>query len=181
MNKAKNNVMYVLISLLVLSVALNISLSKNLKDIFSYESQCLMNICDYNSDLRDIINTSKDNNNKNEVIYNVKKEWDNLRVFLLNARNYSLNTRLLRKYLSKVDGTMNNISQNLNELLIKDINEFTNKDKEFINKFINLTSSIQTSGSKLRSKINFIIPIYTHIKVKGNLNEIVDTIIGSKL
>ena len=180
MNKARNNVMYVLILLLVLSVILNISLSKNLKDIFTYESQCLMNVGDYNSDLRDIMDTSKDNNNKNEVIYNVKEEWDNLRVFLLNARNYSLNTGLLRKYLSKVDGTMTNISQNLNELLIKDISEFTNEDKEFINKFINLTNSIQTSGSKLRSKINFIIPIYTHIKVKGNLNEIVDTIIGSK-
>lgn len=43
MSRAQNSIMFMLIILLLLSVALNISFSKNLKDVFTYESQCLMN------------------------------------------------------------------------------------------------------------------------------------------
>lgn len=180
MSKRKNGIIFMLILLLLLSIAFNISFSKNLKDIFSYESQYLMNVGDYNSDLSSIVDGKKDNNFKNKTIYSVKEDWDNLRDFLLNCRNYSLNTNLLRKYLSKIDGTMINISDNLENLLIKDVNDFTIEDKDFINKYINLSKSIQEDGSELRSKINFIIPIYTKFRVESNLNSIVNTIIDSK-
>ena len=43
MSRAQNSIMFMLIILLLLSVAFNISFSKNLKDVFTYESQCLMN------------------------------------------------------------------------------------------------------------------------------------------
>ncbi|SCI15661.1 MULTISPECIES: hypothetical protein [unclassified Romboutsia] len=182
MSKIKNNVIYVLIILLLLmSVILNISLSKNLKDVFNYQSQCLVNVADYNSDLSEVVNGSKENESKNKAIYNAKEHWDDLRGFMINSRNYTLNTVLLRKYLSKVDGTMINISDKLNAILLKDVNDLSNEDKDFLNKFINLTSSIQKEGSDMRSKVNFMIPIYTNFKVRGNLNNIVDTIIGSQI
>ena len=180
MSRPKNSIMFMLIILLLLSVALNISFSKNLKDIFTYESQCLMNVGDHNNDLSNIVYGKNDNDFKNKVIYSVKEDWDNLRVFLLNCRNYSLNTNLLRKYLSTIDGTMINISENLGDLLIKDVNDFTNEDKDFINKYISLSKSIQDNGSELRRKINFIIPVYTKFIIKDNLNSIVNTIIKSK-
>lgn len=180
MSKTKNSIIFMLTILLLLSIAFNISFSKNLKDVFSYESQYLMNVGDYNNDLSNIVDGKKDNAFKNKTIYSVKEDWDNLRDFLLNCRNYSLNTNLLRKYLSKVDGTMINISENLENLLIKDINDFTKEDKDFINKYISLSKSIQENGSELRSKINFIIPVYTKFRVKDNLNSIVNTIIESK-
>lgn len=182
MSKIKNNVVYVVIILLLLiSVILNISLSKNLKDVFNYESQCLVNVADYNSDLSEVVNGSKENESKNEAIYNAKEQWDNLRGFMINSRNYTLNTGLLRKYLSKVDGTMINISDNLNDILLKDVKDLEKEDKDFLNKFINLTSSIQKEGSNMRSKVNFILPIYTSFRVKDNLNNIVDVIIGSQI
>ena len=43
MSRPQNSIMFMLIILLLLSVTLNISFSKNLKDVFTYESQCLMN------------------------------------------------------------------------------------------------------------------------------------------
>ena len=180
MSRSKNSIMYMLIILLLISVAFNISFSKNLKDVFTYESQCLMNVGDYNSNLSDIGDGKKDNDFKNKVIYKVKEDWDNLRGFLLNCRNYSLNTNLLRKHLSTIDGSMINISENLGDLLIKDVNDFTNEDKDFINKYISLSKSIQENGSELRRKINFIVPVYTKFRVKDNLNTIVNTIIKSK-
>lgn len=75
---------------------------------------------------------------------------------------------------------MINISENLGDLLIKDVNDFTNEDKDFINKYISLSKSIQENGSELRRKINFIVPVYTKFRVKDNLNTIVNTIIKSK-
>lgn len=75
---------------------------------------------------------------------------------------------------------MINISENLGDLLIKDVNDFTTEDKDFINKYISLSKSIQDNGSELRRKINFIIPVYTKFIIKDNLNSIVNTIIKSK-
>ena len=75
---------------------------------------------------------------------------------------------------------MINISENLGDLLVKDVNDFTTEDKDFINKYISLSKSIQDNGSELRRKINFIIPVYTKFIIKDNLNSIVNTIIKSK-
>lgn len=181
MSKSKNSIIYVLIILLLLlSIILNISLSKNLKDVFIYESQCMLNVADYNDNLKEISDGKHDNNDKNNTIYATKQEWDNLRGFLVNCRNYSLNTNLLRNNLSKIDGTMINVSDTLKSLLEKDVNDFTDEDRVFINRYISMTNSVQKNGSELRGKINFIIPIYTKFRVKGNLNSIVNTIVDSK-
>lgn len=67
MSRSKNSIMYMLIILLLISVAFNISFSKNLKDVFTYESQCLMNVGDYNSNLSDIADGKKDNDFKNRL------------------------------------------------------------------------------------------------------------------
>lgn len=67
MSRPQNSIMFMLIILLLLSVTLNISFSKNLKDVFTYESQCLMNVGDHNSDLSNIVDGKNDNDFKNRL------------------------------------------------------------------------------------------------------------------
>lgn len=182
MYRVRNTVIYIIIGiLLILSIMLNVSMAKHLKDVFIYNSQCIVNIADYNQDIQDIINGNTDNNSKNKTIFNVKQQWDDLTGFLINAKRYSINSSLLSDNLSKVNGTMIRISDNLQSLLLKDVNDFTNSDKELLKTFIQISNNIQKSGESLRHKINFILPMYTQMRVKGNLNSIVNTIINSNL
>ena len=182
MSKSKHIAIYIIMAiLLILSIMLNLSMAKHLKDVFTYNSQCVVNVADYNQNIQDIINGNADNNSKNQTIFNVKQQWNDLTGFLINAKRYSINSNLLSDNLSKVNGTMIRISDNLQSLLLKDVNSFTDSDKEFLKTFISISNTIQKNGSNLRSKINFIVPVYTQMRVKGNLNSIVNAIINSNL
>lgn len=182
MSKTRNTVIFIIITiLLILSIMLNVSMAKHLKDVFIYNSQCVVNVADYNQDIQEIINGNADNDSKNRTLFNVKQQWDNLTGFLINAKRYSINSSLLSDNLSKVNGTMIRISDTLQSLLLKDVDNFTDSDREFLKTFVKVSNTIQKSGSSLRSKINFILPVYTQMRVKGNLNSIVDAIINSNL